>query len=271
MINVKRLGGYRPEPQELQEKHWKFSAVRSTVMEQLGVSASLASDLRAFSSPRHDQRTTSSCVAQSVIKALEIKRIMRFGMSRHVDLSVSALYYLARELMLPSETDRDDGTYISLAADCLRRFGICAESEWPFDESRLFTAPSWRAMRRAFQNKISAWYRIDTTGADRVRDVILALAAGSPVPYGTTVGPNWRGYTAGAVLGKTDDIEGRHATTLVGWDPQLHGGVFIGENSWGTSWGDNGFYLISPEVIAAYESNDFIAITGSWEGWGKPS
>jgi C1A family cysteine protease len=259
---------------ELQERHWKFSSVRSTVLADAASGVpidSLASDWRAFSSPRHDQRETSSCVAQALIKALEIKRIMRFGLSRHVDLSVSALYYLARELMLPSETEHDDGTYLSLAADCLRRFGVCAESEWPFDVRRLFTAPSWRAMRRAYQNKISAWYRIDSSGIDRVRDTILALAAGSPVPYGTTVGANWRAYKVGGVLRKTLNVEGRHATTLVGWDPHMHGGVFIGENSWGGGWGDDGFYLIAPEVIAAYESSDFLAITGSWDGWGQPS
>jgi C1A family cysteine protease len=41
--------------------------------------------------------------------------------------------------------------------------------------------------------------------------------------------------------------------------------VFIGENSWGTGWGDDGYYLIAPEVIADPISQDFWVITGSWE------
>lgn len=262
------LGGFRPEPEVLQARHWRFSSVRDRVMGQLDMSTYLGSDLRPHSSPRHDQRSTNSCVPQSIVKALEIKRIQKYGHGAHVDLSVSALYYLARELMLPPETEHDEGTYLSVAADCLRRFGVCMEADWPFEEHRLFDAPSWRAMRRAYVNKISAWYRIDSSGTDRVNDVIVNLAIGNPVPWGTVVGDNWLNYASGEVLGKVDGVvRGRHATTLVGWDPSLHGGVFIGENSWGP-WGDNGFYLIAPEVIAAVESSDFIAMAGAWEGWG---
>jgi len=34
-------------------------------------------------------------------------------------------------------------------------------------------------------------------------------------------------------------------------------GLFVGENSWGSRWGDDGFYLMDPAAIAADGSRDF--------------
>jgi C1A family cysteine protease len=269
------LSGFRPEPPDVAEQHWSFSQIRTRVLAAIGGGdvplGNFASDMRPFSSPRHNQLSTSSCVAQSMIKALEIKRIQKYGFGAHVDLSRLALYYLGRELMSPEETRHDDGMYVSMAADALRRFGICREVDWPFDEKKLFTPPTWSAMRKAYVHKISAWYRIGSTGIDRVGDVITSLAVGTPVVYGTVVGDNWLNYGPTDVLQKVDGaVRGRHATVLVGWQPELYGGVFIGENSWSAQWGDDGFYYIAPEVIGAFESSDFIAIAGSWDNWGTP-
>lgn len=70
-------------------------------------------------------------------------------------------------------------------------------------------------------------------------------------------------YQAGQVLQLPDTPEGGHATHLIGWDDTR--GVFLGENSWGELWGDNGFYFMAPEVIAHESSSDFWVITGTWE------
>jgi hypothetical protein len=165
--------------------------------------------------------------------------------------------------MQPSHVREDKGTHIHLACDCLRLFGVCPEEAWPFDPGRVFESPSIMAMREAYDHKISAYYRIKTTGPDLVSDVIDALRASHPVVYGTEVGDNWMSYRAGQVLRRPTSPEGGHATHLVGWDQGR--GVFIGENSWGPGWGDDGYYLIAPEVIADPSSRDFWVITGSWE------
>jgi C1A family cysteine protease len=101
-----------------------------------------------------------------------------------------------------------------------------------------------------------------------VNDVIASLAVGSPVVFGTVVGDNWLNYGPGEVLQKVDGVvRGRHATVLVGWQPDLYGGCFIGENSWGTSFGEDGFYYIAPEVIGAVETSDLVSHAGGWEPW----
>ena len=265
------LGGHLPDPHDdaSMRGYWDFAALKPNLAPAPG-----DADLRPYSSPRHDQGQTGSCVAQSVVKALENLERQRLCRQRgispsqlrpgdHHNLSVLALYYLCREKMQPSRVREDKGTYISLACDCLRLFGVCTEEEWPFNPARVFEAPSILAMREAYDHKISAYYRIKTAGQDLVADVIAALRANHPVVYGTEVGDNWMNYRAGDILRRPVRSEGGHATHLVGWDQRR--GAFIGENSWGTRWGDDGFYLIAPEVIADPSSRDFWVITGSWE------
>jgi len=243
------LNGFREEPDS--PKHWGFEERLRSKMVRISVGDV---DLRPLTSPRHDQRNTSSCVAQAAVKALEIKRIQAKGRAAHIDLSRLAVYWMARNLMFPKETDKDGGTYVSLAFDAMRRFGVPPEADHPWDIAALFEAPSWSAMRKAYVSKIESFYKIRSTGQRRVDMVIEALQAGNPVVFGTNVDSSWSRYEKGEVLKPVSnaDRNGRHATVLIG----IENGVFIGENSWGTQWGDDGFYLMAPAVIASSVSMD---------------
>ena len=250
------LNGFRPEPESA--KYWWYE---DKLKDRMSASQGTGDvDLRPFSSPRHNQVSTSSCVANAVVKALEIKRIMEHGHEGHIDLSRLVVYYLARELMFPPETNKDAGTYISLGFDVIRRFGVPPEADWPFHQDKLFTPPSWRAMRKAYLHKIDSFFKIRSTGSDRVDEVVRCLQAGNPVVFGTTVGDNWRRYRKDQVLSLPEDATGRHATVLVG----VQNGTFLGENSWG-GWGDNGFYRMDPEVIASDDSKDFWVPVAGYE------
>lgn len=251
---------HRQEPRESIEKHWSFSAYMKPAMHSTG---NMASDLREFSSPRHDQRNSSSCAAQTTIKYRELLRIKTYGRDAHVDLSRLACYFLARELMDPPETDRDEGSFISANAEALRRFGVCTETQWPFVDSNILRSPPWRIMQSAYKNKIPGWTVITTSGSNRVDDAILTLANGLPIAYGRPVGQDWFDYQGDAPLGVSEDPKGIHATLLLGWDPQK--GVFFGENSWGVGWGIDGFYEIYPEAIADPEASDFVIMADTPE------
>lgn len=253
-----KVNGHRPDP-DLHYNHFNTSLFGSHLV------TTGDADLRPFSSPRQNQRVTGTCVAQSVIKALEIKRIMKHGMAAHVDLSVMDLYFGARDLMNPKETNVDNGTFIYLACEVLKRFGVCREVMNPFDEKNLFTPSPILATREAFMNKIKTAYRIQSSGWDRVDDVVANLRVGNPVVFGTLVGDNWFNYepSKGALKPtKFEDAKGSHATCLVGWVDNK----FITENSWG-DWGDNGYGWLQPEVIADDNSKDFWTIVDGSEIW----
>jgi hypothetical protein len=259
-----RLDGYVPETEqegfeEIEAKHWDFE---KRLQSRMKVTSTGDVDLRPHTSPRHNQGGTGSCVAQSVIKALEIKRIMKFGRDKHVDLSILALYYLARQLMMPPATEYDNGTHISLACDALRRFGVCPNDDWPWDSSKLRIPPSWKSMRRMYMGRIDSFYKIRCDPKTRAQLVANCLRAGNPVVFGTNVGSQWSGYKNG-VIGPCSDADkrGRHATCIVG----VEGDKFIIENSWGTGWGFDGFYYGSTELINHPTSQDFWVIVAPWQ------
>lgn len=262
MSMIFNLKGYRPEPDS--HRHRLFEDTLQGRMALTAADKNGDVDLRPFTSGRHNQRNTSTCVAQAVCKALEIKRIMRHGRNAHVDLSRLAVYWFARNLMDPKETHLDEGTYISHAFDAIRRFGVPPEKDWAWDLSRIYDAPTWAAMRRAYVAKIISFYKISSRGQDRVDAVIQALQAGNPVVFGTTVDSTWFNYAAGSPILKPvskQNAAGRHATVLVGHI----NGVFVGENSWGSGWGSDGFYFMDPAAIAASEAQDFWVPQAGWE------
>lgn len=262
MVHIKGLLD-GPEPDE--QTAWSFEEkLKSKLTSKFQGSV----DLRPYSSPRHNQGPTGSCVAQSVCKALEIKRIMEKGRGGHVDLSRLAVYYHARLLMGVEYTQKDLGTHISLAFNAARRFGIPPESAWPWDQRKLFASPSWSAMREAYVAKIEAFYKIKSTGQDRLDNVCAALRAGNPVVYGCNVDSSWHTYRRGSdPLTHTERVDriGRHATVIVGYKD----GLFIGENSWGSSWGLDGFYLMRPSILTHADSRDFWVPQMGWETYGE--
>lgn len=298
MATPAKVGGWRREDQTDRAGRIASQPDFSDLKRKMGAYVPSAAgsgtiDLRRFSpSGRHSQLQSNSCVANAMTRALENKRIQKAyhsvlaagvaeasalaqAQAQHVPLSRLALYYLSREEMDPQETDKDEGTIISIAAELLRTFGISREAAdptnpsdtafWPFDLTKLFVPPPWKAMRDAAVHKISAWSRITSSGSSRVDDVITALSAGNVVVYGTKVGDNWKKYDGSSIIQPVVGTpDGGHATMLCGWDPS---GFFWDENSWGDDWGDDGFCKISPDVVASPQSEDFVVIQSGYEPW----
>jgi hypothetical protein len=233
--------------------------------------------------PRRNQGNASTCVPHGVLRGCEIKRVQNFlsqGLSRqdalakHVDLSRVHMYYMTRERMVPREVDRDEGAIISIAADILSTFGVCKEDLMPYSDKLydLCITPPDAALRNGYTHKVKSWYRITSTGEDRVLDCIANLAVGNCIAYGTVVGDNWVNYNGSQPLSLVSGkVLGSHCTLLVGWQPSRFGGCFLGENSWGT-WGRTdmpGFYDMAPEVIEDSESKDFVVLEGGFEDWAE--
>jgi C1A family cysteine protease len=220
----------------------------------MGVSTPTSNDvdLRPFSKNRHDQGQTESCVANSTTKAIMIKNAQKYGVENTIDLSRLDLYYGARLETNPPTNHLDQGTYINLAMDVLRRFGVAREVTWPFDPSKINTIPSIMTTREGYLNKIDAHYKIDSTGNNLIDDIVLNLKNGNPVVFGMQVGQEFQNYNANSdPLNNCTNIIGSHATVLIGWI----NGILIGENSWGgissgSTWGKDGFYFIDPSVIS---------------------
>ncbi len=243
--------GFIPEPEN--DKHYKLEeSLFYRSLQKNDIKDTV--NLRPYSLGVRDQGSTSSCVAHAVAKAVEVRKMMLHRSSPV--LSRLALYFLARTLMVPRRTHLDKGTHVSTACDAMRRFGVCEESLWGFDKKLLNRSPTWSAMQSAYVNKIQAFYKITSKGDNRLEAIKRALSQGFPVVFGTGIGSNWYSYKKGQVLIPTTSISAYHAVVLLGYDRN----VFYGENSWGTDWGNRGFFEIHPDHLTWQESSDFWVI-----------
>lgn len=240
-------------------------------------SASLAPKLTAVSAGDVDLRpyctdsnqfTIGSCAGNATADSVEVvnaieeeEKALLLGTTPPPPVQLSRLfvYSMARGMMDEdqdgqADIDKDDGTFIRLCFEVLSRWGICDEMVWPYDTAKVFTVPSFKALRQATSHRIHSYYRIKATGQARLDAVRGALRAKHPVVFGTLVTQafmQWQGalQPIGKPSGKT---EGGHAMLVVG----LIGNHFLVKNSWGGNWGDGGYWLMSDEYMAWSETND---------------
>lgn len=217
-------------------------------------------DLRPFCPPVDDQGQLSDCVADGTCTGLEFVQI-RDG-KPFIKKSRLFVYYNAR--LSTHDTNQDDGTYVRLAFASLASLGTCKETTWAYDTSMVFTRPSWAAYEEAYPQKITSFYNIDDVtvsigGQALVNAVKAALQAQHPVVFGQTVDDAFENVGNDGMVpafnAATATGTGGHCTVIVGYDDNKK--CFIVQNSWGTGWGDNGFYYEPYTDLDARQANDF--------------
>lgn len=250
VYNGVKLGGYRPDPPDQRDIPFStFVGIIGTVQDLDHV------DFRSKCSTVEDQSSSSSCVANAVVGGLEL--LENTQGSSFIDLSRLFLYYNARAAL--GETAQDSGTYIRLAMQCLTAQGVCPESMWPFDLSRLTVRPTWKSYREAYGHKIRAFYRITGTGDARVEQIEMSLISGNPVVFGVDVYKNFVDLRSINAPGPEGKSVGRHAMLIVGFDRA--GRYFIIRNSWGSWWGSGGYCFVPYSWLDACNCQDVWSMT----------
>lgn len=224
---------------------WR-SGVLGSAAAILDSSPSTASIRDVFDSPL-DQGKTQSCVAHALCSAIKARSKLQ-GMPQHVDLSRLWVYNRARRFPLALlGGDRlisveDEGCYPRAAMGSLTVSGICEENVWPWDEAQINDNPSIAAFNRSYDQRGTVQhYRVsDRGGEDREMQVRSALSSDLPVIFGTSVDDDFFEIDSSEPWEFSGYQVGRHMMAIVGYDKW---GVDV-INSWGTSWGDEGFCKI---------------------------
>jgi cathepsin X len=80
------------------------------------------------------------------------------------------------------------------------------------------------------------------TGADKMK---AEIAARGPIACGVDANDAFESYTGGIFVDSTNSSDLNHEISVLGWgvDPKV-GEYWVGRNSWGTYWGEDGFFKI---------------------------
>ena len=201
-----------------------------------------------------DQGYIGSCVAHAVSSAIEYAKHMRAddpGVSNFLEedrkfpVSRLFLYYEARKAI--GMTSEDSGCHIRDAMRVAYNVGAPRETGWTYREDAFSMEPPKRSYKSAPYHKITSYKSVAVNG----QEVRLALSQGSPVVVGISVFDSFYNERNGIVPmpSFSDEYLGGHAMLVVGYDDRSARYTVL--NSWGNTWGDDGFCYIPYDYIGS--------------------
>lgn len=210
-------------------------------------------DLRPFLSPVEDQLQVGSCTANAVAGAYEYLFKRQMAQGQHFDVSRLFLYYNAR--MRDGIEHEDGGSAIQSAMESARRFGVCSENTWPYQQQLVLTRPHSQAYQEAQELVVGDMEHLPL----QLPVWKQCLAEGYPIVFGCSLFESFDhcNHQGGAVrMPASSEVSrgehGLHAMLCVGYSDVEE--AFIVRNSWGEDWGDRGYcympynYLMNPAL-----------------------
>ncbi len=202
-----------------------------------------AVNLRATCSPVENQGQLGSCTANALVGTLEF--LERKDSLKFIDLSRLFIYY--DERAIEHTVKSDSGAQIRDGIKTLAKQGVCPEKEWPYNIVKFAVKPTAKCYKDALQHQITSYHRVVTL--DEMRN---CLAAGFPFIFGFTVYESFESQQVAqtGILNMPqpgEKVLGGHAVVAVGYNDSEK--RFLVRNSWGTGWGQQGYFTIPYDYL----------------------
>lgn len=244
--------GWRPDKPDLRDM--KYSAPRKLVAAELPRKV----DLRNYCPSPYDQGDLGSCTGQALAGMMQTNYIKR---DPSKSFQPSALFIYYNERVLENTIHEDAGAELRNGIKSLVRWGVCPEQYHPYIISKYKTKPSPLAYKNAIPHRIEKYMRI----SHNLNDLKACLADEHPFVFGFMVYESFESdevASTGIVPMPNIDKEsalGGHAVMACGYDDDIQ--RFIIRNSWGSNWGDKGYFTLSYDYVTNNDlSDDFWTI-----------
>lgn len=225
-------------------------------------------DLSSSAGPIRDQGALGSCTAFASTAMLEFL----YRQYKGEKLVFSPLFQYYNERITDGDFPQDAGSTGRTAVKCINQFGVCLESEEPYDQDSAAQVPTADQIKDALAYKAGAYHAITN-----VQDMKGAIASGFGFIVGFTVYDSFEAdSTASSGLMpmpnfNTESVLGGHEVFFLGYDdsvqcPGASKGAFKVQNSWGTGWGQKGFFWFPYDAAA----NGSILMDAYVQHFGKP-
>ena len=163
--------------------------------------------------------------------------------------------------------DCSDGSYFISngyykgALNLLVEKGVCSLADMPYNESDCSQQPNTTQINNASDNKIVKYEKVTDLSSDNIKK---ALLSGYPILIGAELDLDFCNSNSSYVwVSNSSSFVGNHAMVIMGYDDSKSAFKIL--NSWGTSWGDNGYGWIDYSNLSNVIFEAYILYAGSNE------
>lgn len=205
--------------------------------------------LRQYCPTPGDQGLTAACVGWALANTLTIERMARAKQTdqNQINARMHSVAYIYNQIKLG---DCKAGAYLHAGIELLKEQGDCLATEFEYTNEDCFKNPTEFQRRKAalyatkgyerlFKTTDDVDYKIDAirTILARGKPVLIAAVVPADFKYNTLEKLDWKGAKQG------------HALVVVGYDDGKK--EFELMNSYGTTWGDHGFFRLNYYLLAS--------------------
>ncbi|MBB6107279.1 xylellain. Cysteine peptidase. MEROPS family C01A [Mucilaginibacter lappiensis] len=253
MIQQTKHYGWLPDLPDYRD--FQYAVVRH---EALAQPAPTLVDLRAQCPPVYDQGELGSCTANAIAGAFQFELMKQ----KLAVFNPSRLFIYYNERVLEGHVNEDSGAQLRDGVKSIATLGVCDETLWPYNVSQFAQQPTPSVYTSALANKALQYTRLNNTAINELK---TCLASGNPFVFGFTAYQSFEGdaVAKSGILpmpAQTESVIGGHAVMAVGYDDQKS--AFIVRNSWGDSWGLQGYFYMPYDYITSTNlADDFWTIS----------
>lgn len=193
-----------------------------------------------------NQGNCGSCWAFATTAALESNVLIATGANTNLSEQI---------LVSCGNAGSCNGGYPTTASSFIRDTGLAAESYYPYTATDGVCATAlsgWQAVA----SRITSWHYVGNTTNPSVDQIKSELVTYGPLVTTFDVYSDFYYYSGGVYQYTSGSYQGGHAVLIVGYDDA--GQYFLVKNSWGTGWGESGYFRI------AYSELNSIVKFGDW-------
>jgi C1A family cysteine protease len=214
-------------------------------------------DLRRHLRPAYDQFHLNACTGNAIAAVIEFDEL-RQGMKPVARPSRMFIWY--NERAMEGKETQNTGGQIRNGIKSVARQGVCPESLWPYKVEKYMVRPPKTCYSNARHYRAVEYQRM----MHRLDELRGCLASGYPFVFGFKVYESFQGSRVKrtGVLNMPQPDEksvGLHAVVACGYDDARR--RFLVRNSWGRSWGREGYFTLKYEYLLDPElAHDFWTI-----------
>lgn len=232
-MSLKYKLNYKQAPQD----------TRDYVLKPKVVNLPKSVDLSSSGNAVKDQGSVGSCTA---FAGCAMNEYVCAKQGVVADFSEKFLYFATRVNIEQWPANEDSGAYVRDTLKAMAKVGICKESTFPYlrageTESKYGDIPPPSAYTEAKEFVSTNYVSISEVGSGEktLNSIKTLLSGGYPFMAGFTCYENVFDDVKGQIPAPSGSVIGGHAVLFVGYDDNKS--LLKFKNSWGKSWGDNGY------------------------------